>query len=712
MKTTISIFILLFSSATLLAQISGTVADELEQPIPGVNIYIEGSYDGSSTNENGEFEFKTKLKGKQFIVASFIGYQTHKQEISINDQAIQINIILIPENTKLEAIEITAGSFSAGDKYKSVALKPFDIATTASAEGDIYGAMATLPGAQKVGEEGMLFVRGGESYETKTYMDGLLIQNPYFSKMPNLPTRGRFSPLLFNGTVFSTGAYSAEFGQALSSVLLLNTNALAPKTETNIMLLSVGGSFSHAHKWENSSVSFNAEYQNLTPYFAIAKQNIDWLKIPENTGSTLAFRQKTSKTGIIKVFGAFSKNSSSLLYPNLDSNSNDTISLANTDYYINSSFNEMLSENLMIKAGVSYNYNIEPMGINNNEIETITEGFATRIGFENSVSDKLTLKYGGSFSTIDFTEKIQMNELESDFISGYRNNIYAAFMESEIQLSNKFAFRAGLRNEFIEIESKNYLSPRVSLAYKLNETNQFSAAYGIFNQTAFKNYLKVNNSLASEISNHYILNYQYIKNDRVFRAEIYYKDYDNLVKYSNLYSYTPENFNNKGFGSSKGIDIFWRDNKSIKNGDYWISYSYNDTKRDYKDYPGLSTPTFASKHNFSAVYKQFIQKIKALCGVTYTYSSGRPYFNPNNAEFHADYTKGYHNLSGNLTYIINAKKGNMKMIHFTVNNILGFDNIFSHRYSSSPNEQGTYASLPVKQASKRFFVIGFIWTIQ
>ena len=81
-------------------------------------------------------------------------------------------------------------------------LKPLDIALTAGANGDVFSAFATMPGSQKVGEEGRLFVRGGEGYETKTFMDGMLVNTPYFSKMPDLPTRGRFSPLIFNGSVF------------------------------------------------------------------------------------------------------------------------------------------------------------------------------------------------------------------------------------------------------------------------------------------------------------------------------------------------------------------------------------------------------------------------------------------------------------------------------------------------------------------------------
>ena len=103
-------------------------------------------------------------------------------------------------------VVITAGAFEASDEKKAVILNSIDIVTTAGATADIAGALNTLPGTQAVGEEGRLFVRGGAAYETRTFIDGLFVQNPYNASVPNLPARGRFSPFLFKGTSFSTGA--------------------------------------------------------------------------------------------------------------------------------------------------------------------------------------------------------------------------------------------------------------------------------------------------------------------------------------------------------------------------------------------------------------------------------------------------------------------------------------------------------------------------
>ncbi|SDE63782.1 hypothetical protein SAMN05421636_106217 [Pricia antarctica] len=67
-----------------------------------------------------------------------------------------------------------------------------------------------------------------------------------------------------------------------------------------------------------------------------------------------------------------------------------------------------------------------------------------------------------------------------------------------------------------------------------------------------------------------------------FRAEAYYKEYGSLVKYNTKIPRIDSNFNNFGTGYASGLDIFWTDNKSIKNLDYWVSYGYLDTQRTLK----------------------------------------------------------------------------------------------------------------------------------
>lgn len=142
------------------------------------------------------------------------------------------------------------------------------------------GAINTLPGTATVGESGRLFVRGGEGYETKVFIDGLEVRNAFGATAPNVPTRGRFSPFLFKGVTFSTGGYSAEYGQALSSSLILNSNDLAEQTQGDISLMSVGGDLAYTKRWDNTSISGKVQYTDLRPYQHMVNQFFDWEQAP------------------------------------------------------------------------------------------------------------------------------------------------------------------------------------------------------------------------------------------------------------------------------------------------------------------------------------------------------------------------------------------------------------------------------------------------
>src|SRR5690606_26114568 len=114
--------------------------------------------------------------------------------------------------------------------------------------------------------------------------------------------------------------------------------------------------------------------------------------------------------------------------------------------------------------------------------------------------------------------------------------------------------------------------PRLSFAYKTGKSSQVSLAYGNFYQNPNSDILKFNQELKAQNTSHYILNYQYNTDGRIFRAEAYYKDYDHLVKYDTDYLGFESNFNNSGTAYAKGVDLFWRDNRSFQDLDYWISY--------------------------------------------------------------------------------------------------------------------------------------------
>jgi len=141
--------------------------------------------------------------------------------------------------------------------------------------------------------------------------------------------------------------------------------------------------------------------------------------------------------------------------------------------------------------------------------------------------------------------------------------------------------------------------------------------------------------------------------------------------------------------------------------DYWVSYSYLNTSRNYLNFPYASTPSFASPHNFSVVTKYFVRRIKSQVGLTYSFTSGRPYHNPNEESFNAGKTPNYSDLSLNISYLPSPSV----IVHFSCTNILGRDNIFGYEYAAFPDDEGFYNGRAIRQAAPRFLFLGIFITL-
>lgn len=690
-----------FSIVSLYGQtaVSGKVTDEAGQPLPFANIFIKGSYDGNSTDESGEYSFTTTQTGTVTFVVSYVGYTTIEQQVELSDGELTLNFTMGGEVKELGRVVISAGSFEASDEKKSVILKPLDIATTAGALSDIYLALQTLPGTQVVGETEGLFVRGGSAAESKTIIDGMIVNSPFYSSVPDVPQRGKFSPFMFKGTIFNTGGYSARYGQALSSALILDTQDFPNDNYTALNLMAVGFGGSHLQTWENTAVAFEIGYVDLAPYFSLQDQITDWDEPPTGMQSALTLRQKVSETGLLKLYSTFETGDQSLNLNNIENpGTKDHFRLVDRAYYVNSSYRDIIGDDIVVQTGFSYSLDDNDRRFNQYRLlsdESLIQG---RLSFSKPVFGDHIL-YAGA----DVMEAKWIHDYEA-FQNEYASLYAAGFIEADIYLTNDLAARTGFRFEHVDLLQENRLSPRLSLAYRLGEHDQINAAYGHYYQSPDTTGIFNDRNLEFERADHYILAYQYLGDKYTFRIETYYKQYDDLLRFRTDNAGVTT-YDNLGKGYARGIDIFWRDKETLSDVDYWISYSYLDTKREYRWFPTEATPDFAADHTMSFVLKHFIAEITTSFGLTYTFATGRPYYNPNSADFMSDRTKPYHNVSINASYLMNLW-GNFTVVYASADNVLNIANEFGYRYS----QDGTRRQQIVPTSLRTFF-IGIFMTI-
>ena len=728
MKVLTTILLLLLSGILQAQSVSGTVLDAKSLPIPGASITIKDTYDGSTTDSSGRFSFTTTEKGAQILVVSIVGYKPFEQKLNLDAAVPPLAIVLKEEITELKAVVISAGSFEASDRKKGTVLTPIDIVTTASADGDITGAIKTLPGTQQVGESEGLFVRGGTASETKVFIDGTLVNNFFYSSVPNIASRGRFSPFIFKGTVFSAGGYSALYGQALSSALILESIDLPEQSSANLGITVIGGSagFQQLAKNKKGSWGFNYGYTDLNLAFAVLKQKQSYSTVPVFHTADANFRFKTGATGMIKYYGIFSTNKLAFTEPSIDTTGyKDFFKLSNTNIYHNLAWRESLGAGWKINVGFSYTNNkdkIKGSLQDGSEKETQLQGlewksfglnsrgqFANaKVVLERKLAGLSAVRFGTEYN---YTKEEPTFELYTGekFPSKIRENLVSAFAEGDIYLTNNIAAKLGSRLEHSSILGKTNIAPRASLAYKLGAESQASLAYGQFYQTPESRYLPSTADLSYMKATHYIAQYQKTGNSRTFRSEVFFKKYDNLLK-TGTQNNQPVATGNGGSGDAKGFEFFWRDKTTIKGVDYWVSYSYLDTERDFLNYPTSIRPSFAAKHTASLVLKKYVQGISTQFNGAYNYASARPYYligedGSGGTKFiDQGKTPAYHNFSFSMNYLPSLKKpGNKNFVVYvlSISNVFGFDQTYNYKYSYNGARKEA-----VKPPTKSFVFIG------
>jgi len=729
-KTTFLLTLLILLTSVAFAQftISGKVTDDKGKPVKGASVSLENTLDGTTTDSIGNFSFTTTEKGNQTIVATEVTHDNAGIPLNITADINNITLKMKGHAHQLNAVTITAGSFEASNDKDKTVLKPLDIVTTAGAGADVVKAMETLPGTQHQGTENGLFVRGGDANEAAILVDEMVVQNAFFSGPPGVTTRSRFGAFSYKGVSFSSGGYSARYGQALSGVLELNTLDLADKSTVNLGVNMAGIYASGTKLWKNSSLELGGSYNNLSPFYGIATTNVDYYNVPVGGSGNLRYTWKPNKDGILKVSMNGSSIAAGITVPNPGKpDSSLDFKLNDQYYYSNISYRQLFKNKFSLYTAASYSYDNADNKWNGSPVGEIDQRAQYRIEGSWQLATRTHLMIGGEVQHLQVNKKALDSSFNS-FDQSFAETQTAAYAEFEWTPVYWLAFRPGLRYENSQLLNKSSLSPRLSLAIKTGNNSQVSLATGIFYQDVDNFYLLDGYRPDFEKAIHYIANWQWAKDDRTLRVEAYYKDYQDLVlenPVNPLQHYDPTSYrfispattmvNNGGHGYAQGLELFWRDKKSIKNLDYWISYSYIDTRRLYKNYPYEATPDFISDHNLNLIGKYFIDKWQTNISVTYSYATGRPYYNPANpsSSFNTDRTPDYNNLAVTLAYLHTFGKW-FTVFYLGIDNITNAHNVFGYRYpyTNTKPPMLTGEKIPMLPALYRsvFFGVNFSLT--
>ena len=620
-------FLFLFS-LSLFAQENGTITGRVldnttKEVLPGVNIILVGTDQGTSTDIKGEFKIANLLPGSYVVRASFIGYNSVTKTDVIVNSARPAELLFELTTAVIELDGITVSSeFFNNNPTEINSITNFSYEEIRRAPGgfeDVVRALSVLPGvAKQSAGRNDLVVRGGAPSENLYLVDGFVVPNiNHFGSQGATGGPLSFINLDFvNETSFSTGGFSAIYGDKLSSVLSIDLregrkdrlggkgtisasqfglNLEGPVSENSDFLFSVRRSY--------LDFIFNAAGFNFVPEYwdVLSKYNYNM-----DNKNKLSFL-------FIGAFDRvkFNNEDSEDIYENsriLGSNQNQYLAGLSYRHLFNNGFYTIsLSRNFTDYDTSQKDTLFNPIFLNQSR-EGENELKADLVYKLSQISE---LTVGASVKNIKFAADI----LLPNFVTTFGDTLNVTNLSTErrytksalyTQLStvffNRLRFNAGLRLDYFDaINTKYYLSPRASLSYKLDEVTTLSASAGIYYQSPSYIWLSAdsrNKDLKAVKVNQFVVGLErLLRSDLRIKLEGFYKDYQDypastLRPYlvlantgagfgggdDNFSAFGLEHLVSEGFGYSRGIE-FSMQKKSSNIPHYGImSLTYSEAK--------------------------------------------------------------------------------------------------------------------------------------
>lgn len=217
----ILIISLLFVSIRLFSQevvkLSGAVIDADNQPVELALVRIAGTTTGTTTNLEGKYELKINSADSVLVVFSCLGYKNEEHLLKNPKGNVKLNVQLQKKSIDLNEVVVTEFQKQQGTMQK---IKASDMQLMPNTSGGIEGMLATFAGVNSNNELSSQYsVRGGNFDENIVYINGIEIYRPLLVRSGQQEGMSVINPDLVSSISFSSGGFSAEYGDKMSSVL-------------------------------------------------------------------------------------------------------------------------------------------------------------------------------------------------------------------------------------------------------------------------------------------------------------------------------------------------------------------------------------------------------------------------------------------------------------------------------------------------------------
>ncbi len=210
----------LLCTAFAMAQVKihGKVTDEDNSPIEFATVRVAGTAVGVNTGLQGEYSFSTAEKDTINVVFTCIGYREVVKQLVDAKGDFALNVRMIKANKELTEVEVTEFKKQLG-AMSTIEASAYRHSPDVSG-GSIESLLTTMAGVNSTNEMSSQYsVRGGSYDENSVYINGVEVYRPQLISSGQQEGLSIINPDMVDKVNFSTGGYSAEYGDKMSSVL-------------------------------------------------------------------------------------------------------------------------------------------------------------------------------------------------------------------------------------------------------------------------------------------------------------------------------------------------------------------------------------------------------------------------------------------------------------------------------------------------------------
>lgn len=609
------------ASDEMFQTIRGTVTDAVTgYPIPGATVIIPGTSPllGTMTDANGKFELKKVPLGRQSVEISFLGYETKLIPglLLISGKELSLEVKLEEKVTSIGEVVITADSkkAEARNELAMVSARTFSVEETerfAGSLGDPARLVANYAGVMTQNDSrNDIIIRGNSPSGVLWRLEGIEIPNPnHFGAQGT--TGGPVSMVnnnLLANSDFLTGAFPAEYGNALSGVFDINLRSgnaneheFTGQIGFNGFEAGAEGPLMKLKNGQNASYLVNYRYSTLELMNDMGFNVGTGAAIPRYKDLTFLVDLPGKKAGRIKLFGLWGKSFIDLGRDLTDTAENQYNQRGTaTDFgsdlgVIGMTHTYYFNDKTRLKSAFSWQYSRSSAILDSVKNETFVPfirqnqrenklSFSSQLRKKFSASDNLSagiiidnfsINYLDSINSRDFGRFITYTDIDG------KMTLYRAYTQWQHKFGSRLTSYTGINLQHFGLNGETSLEPRMGMNLISSEKGSFNAGFGLHSQIQAKgtyffqeydslsdSYSRTNEDLKFTKSAHFVLGYQHMLSN-VFRikAETYYQHIYkapvkesfsefSLINYGDQFGAAIEDsLINKGRGKNYGVEI-------------------------------------------------------------------------------------------------------------------------------------------------------------